>query len=97
MNNIQNAISFQSATFPDGYNKLGIKSFNIVANSMRRGSHATIPAIRAGDLMMRTVHGAPRYIVAPSTHGANSAPPKSKLSLFVASPDATRSIRSKMR
>lgn len=97
MNNIQNAISFQSATFPDGYDKLGIKSFNIVANSMRKGSHAAMPAIRASNLTMRTMHGAPRYMVAPSTHGANSAPPKSKLSLLVASPDATRSINSKMR
>src|SRR5882757_280902 len=37
------------------------------------------------------------HIVAPSTQGANSAPPKSKLSLLVGSPDATRSIRSKIR
>src|SRR5947207_14812383 len=38
-----------------------------------------------------------RYIVAPSTHGANSAPPKSKLSLLVGCPEAVFSIRSKMR
>src|ERR1700739_2269806 len=37
------------------------------------------------------------YIVAPSTQGANSAPPKSKLSLLVGWPDAVFSIRSKMR
>src|ERR1700750_382210 len=37
------------------------------------------------------------YIVAPSTHGANSAPPKSKLSLLVGWPEAVFSIRSKMR
>ena len=37
------------------------------------------------------------YIVAPSTHGANSAAPKSNASLLVGSPDATRSIRSKIR
>src|SRR6266403_1083048 len=42
-------------------------------------------------LRMRT------YIVAPSTHGANSAPPKSKLSLLVGWPEAVFSIRSKMR
>src|SRR5260370_13118961 len=39
----------------------------------------------------------PTHIVAPSTHGANSAPPKSKLSLLVGWPDATFSIRLKMR
>ena len=37
------------------------------------------------------------YIVAPRTHGANSAPPKSKLSLLVGWPEAVFSIRSKMR
>ena len=37
------------------------------------------------------------YIVAPSTQGANSAPPKSKLSLLVGWPEAVLSIRSKMR
>src|ERR1700733_8281029 len=37
------------------------------------------------------------YIVAPSTQGANSAPPKSKLSLLVGCPEAVLSIRSKMR
>src|SRR5260370_7929134 len=37
------------------------------------------------------------YIVAPSTQGANSAPPKSKLSLLVGCPEAVFSIRSKMR
>src|SRR6188768_1151799 len=37
------------------------------------------------------------YIVAPSTHGANSAPPKSKFSLLVGWPDAVFSISSKMR
>src|SRR4051794_23427232 len=37
------------------------------------------------------------YIVAPSTHGANSAPPKSKLSLLVGWPEAVFSISSKMR
>src|ERR1700720_131391 len=37
------------------------------------------------------------YIVAPSTQGANSAPPKSKLSLLVGAPEAVFSIRSKMR
>ena len=37
------------------------------------------------------------HIVAPSTHGANSAAPKSNCSLLVRSPDATRSISSKMR
>src|SRR6266478_3915883 len=37
------------------------------------------------------------HIVAPSTQGANSAPPKSKLSLLVGCPDAVLSIRSKMR
>ena len=36
-------------------------------------------------------------VVAPSTQGANSAPPKSKLSLLVRSPDAVCSISSKMR
>src|SRR5215467_11957407 len=41
--------------------------------------------------------GADTYIVAPSTHGANSAPPKSKLSLFVGWPDAVLRIRSKIR
>src|SRR5207249_3318629 len=39
----------------------------------------------------------PIYTVAPSTHGANSAPPKSKLSLLVGCPEAVLSIRSKMR
>src|SRR4029077_18986142 len=37
------------------------------------------------------------YIVAPSTHGANSAPPKSKFSLLVGWPEAVFSIKSKMR
>src|SRR3954465_5887819 len=37
------------------------------------------------------------YIVAPSTQGANSAPPKSKLSLLVGCPDAVLRMRSKMR
>src|SRR5512144_3118362 len=37
------------------------------------------------------------YIVAPSTQGANSAPPKSKLSLLVGWPEAVFSISSKMR
>src|SRR4051812_23581321 len=37
------------------------------------------------------------HIVAPSTHGANSAPPKSKLSLLVGCPEAVFSISSKMR
>src|SRR6201996_4563085 len=37
------------------------------------------------------------HIVAPSTQGANSAPPKSKLSLLVGWPEAVFSIRSKMR
>src|ERR1700709_1550948 len=37
------------------------------------------------------------YIVAPSTQGANSAPPKSKPSLLVGWPEAVLSIRSKMR
>src|SRR5260370_31705676 len=37
------------------------------------------------------------HIVAPKTHGANSAPPKSKLSLLVGWPEAVLSIRSKMR
>src|SRR6267142_4386608 len=37
------------------------------------------------------------YIVAPSTQGANSAPPKSKLSLLVGCPEAVLSISSKMR
>ncbi len=37
------------------------------------------------------------YIVAPKTQGANSAPPKSKLSLLVGWPEAVCSIRSKMR
>ena len=37
------------------------------------------------------------HIVAPSTHGANSALPKSKLSLLVGAPEAVLSIRSKMR
>src|SRR6476469_6309454 len=37
------------------------------------------------------------YIVAPSTQGANSAPPKSKLSLLVGWPEAVFSINSKMR
>src|SRR6267142_1249022 len=37
------------------------------------------------------------YIVAPNTHGANSAPPKSKLSLLVGWPEAVFSMRSKMR
>src|SRR4051794_39417232 len=37
------------------------------------------------------------YIVAPSTQGANSAPPKSKLSLLVGCPEAVFSISSKMR
>src|SRR3954471_24831558 len=37
------------------------------------------------------------HIVAPSTHGANSAPPKSKLSLLVGWPDAVFSISSKIR
>src|SRR5882757_998162 len=43
--------------------------------------------------------GRPRnaYIVAPSTQGANSAPPKSKLSLLVGAPEAVFSISSKMR
>src|ERR1700710_429152 len=37
------------------------------------------------------------HIVAPSTQGANSAPPKSKLSLLLGLPEAVFSIRSKMR
>src|SRR6266478_2708979 len=37
------------------------------------------------------------HIVAPSTQGANSAPPKSKLSLLVGWPEAVLSMRSKMR
>src|SRR5207253_6053475 len=41
--------------------------------------------------------GSITYIVAPSTHDANSAPPKSKLSLLVGWPDAVFSISSKMR
>src|SRR6202046_1400878 len=40
---------------------------------------------------------APTYIVAPSTQGANSAPPKSKLSLLVGWPEAVLSIRLKIR
>src|ERR1700733_531991 len=43
------------------------------------------------------LRGDDNHIVAPSTHGANSAPPKSKLSLLVGCPDAVSSIRSKMR
>src|ERR1700760_916841 len=37
------------------------------------------------------------HIVAPSTQGANSAPPKSKLSLLVGWPDAVFRMRSKIR
>src|SRR5690348_11794261 len=37
------------------------------------------------------------YIVAPNTHGANSAAPKSKASLLVCSPEATLSINSNTR
>jgi hypothetical protein len=37
------------------------------------------------------------YIVAPSTQGASSAPPKSKLSLLIGCPEAVLSIRPKMR
>jgi hypothetical protein len=36
------------------------------------------------------------YIVAPSTRGANSAPPKSNASLLVGCPDAAFSLSSKM-
>src|SRR5690349_13640172 len=39
----------------------------------------------------------PAYIVAPSTHGANSAAPKSKLSLLVRPPLAVSSIFWKIR
>src|SRR5512138_1552615 len=45
----------------------------------------------------RCEHNVRDYIVAPSTHGANSALPKSKLSLLVGWPDAVFSINSKMR
>src|SRR3954451_6257992 len=59
----------------------------------------------AGDLDQALTTGRPclrhglhaHYIVAPSTQGANSAPPKSKLSLLVGCPDAVLRMRSKMR
>src|SRR5262249_811803 len=48
-------------------------------------------------LAMTAGSAACAHIVAPSTHGANSAPPKSKLSLLVGWPEAVFSISSKMR
>ena len=39
----------------------------------------------------------PSYITAPSVHGANSASPKPRASLFDFSPEATRRMRSKIR
>src|ERR1700681_4885976 len=53
------------------------------------------PGVRRDDVRERIPREA--YIVAPSTQGANSAPPKSKLSLLVGCPEAVFSIRSKMR
>ena len=46
---------------------------------------------------IRATRSTQAYIVAPSTHGANSAPPKSKLSLLVGWPEAVLSIRSNIR
>src|SRR5579863_810471 len=54
-----------------------------------------MPGTRPG--VTETNNLAAAYIVAPSTQGANSAPPKSKLSLLVGLPEAVLSIRSKMR
>ena len=71
----------------------------VLAGTDRR-SAASRPGYRAG-CMRQTSWLSPNsgedHIVAPSTQGANSAAPKSNCSLLVRSPEATRSMSSKMR
>src|SRR5215472_1111474 len=62
----------------------------------RRQVYAVCASLTAGRACRQLTFQS-TYIVAPSTQGANSAPPKSKLSLLVGWPDAVLSMRSKMR
>lgn len=75
--------------------KAGVRSAIFqVSGQHGHGNHRVLCA--NGKVRVRgPVH--PPHIVAPSTQGANSAAPKSNASLLVASPEATRRMRSKIR
>ena len=59
---------------------------DLLSNRVEKVRKAWMPGTRPG-MTETSCPGGP-YIVAPSTHGANSAPPKSKLSLLVGAPEA---------